>query len=88
MAAQLEDAFNEETALIQSSGGVFEVEDRGRLIFSKKNEHRFPEESEIISIVQSMEQGQDLQEARAAASREIPKPPTFLEWFTKKINLR
>jgi selT/selW/selH-like putative selenoprotein len=86
LAAHLESVFSEETTLIQSSGGVFEVEDRGQLIFSKQKEHRFPEENEISSIVQSTEQGQGLQEAQIAASVNIPKPPTFFEWFLKKVS--
>jgi selT/selW/selH-like putative selenoprotein len=86
LAAHLESIFNEETTLTESSGGVFEVEDRGRLIFSKKKEHRFPEEQEITSIIQLMEQGQGLQEAQTAASSNIPKPPSFLEWFSNLVN--
>jgi selT/selW/selH-like putative selenoprotein len=34
--------------LIKSSGGVFEVEADGKLIFSKKQEHRFPTHTEIL----------------------------------------
>jgi selenoprotein W-related protein len=35
--------------LVPGRGGVFEVELDGKLIFSKKNEGRFPEDSEILS---------------------------------------
>jgi selenoprotein W-related protein len=35
--------------LIPSSGGVFEVVVNGRLIFSKKQLNRFPEDDEIIA---------------------------------------
>jgi len=37
--------------LIPSSGGVFEVTVDGRLIFSKKDIKRFPEEGEIIALL-------------------------------------
>jgi len=86
LAAHLESVLSEETTLIQSSGGVFEVEDRGRLIFSKKKEHRFPDENEITAIIQATEQGQGLQEAQMAASMNIRKPPTFFEWFAKMVS--
>lgn len=39
--------------LIPSSGGVFEVTYNGDLIFSKKAENRFPEESEIDELMTS-----------------------------------
>jgi selenoprotein W-related protein len=34
--------------LIKSSGGVFEVESEGRLIYSKRRTGRFPELQEIL----------------------------------------
>lgn len=34
--------------LIESGGGVFEVEHEGNLIFSKKQKGRFPDEEEIF----------------------------------------
>ncbi|NWF56148.1 MAG: SelT/SelW/SelH family protein [Syntrophaceae bacterium] len=37
-----------ETKLVKSGGGVFEVVADGKLIFSKKKEHRFPEHQEIL----------------------------------------
>ena len=39
--------------LIPSSGGVYEVTKNGTLIFSKKELQRFPEQDEIIDIIQS-----------------------------------
>jgi len=38
-----------EPALIPGTGGVFEVEADGALIFSKKASGRFPEDAEILS---------------------------------------
>ena len=34
--------------MIKSGGGVFEVVADGKLIFSKKKEHRFPDHREIL----------------------------------------
>jgi selenoprotein W-related protein len=42
--------FGAETTLVESSGGVFEVEMDGRLIFSKKSLGRFPEDGEIAGL--------------------------------------
>jgi selenoprotein W-related protein len=39
--------------LIPSGGGVFEVRDGERLIFSKRALHRFPEEGEIERLLQA-----------------------------------
>ena len=44
----------ESLSLVPSSGGVFEVTINGRLIFSKKQEGRFPEENEILSQVEAL----------------------------------
>lgn len=35
--------------LIESGGGVFEIEKEGELIFSKKKLGRFPESEEVLS---------------------------------------
>lgn len=37
--------------LIEGSGGVFDVEVDGAVIFSKAKEGRFPEADEIIAII-------------------------------------
>lgn len=38
-----------EPELIESSGGIFDVEVDGKLIFSKHEVGRFPEHAEILS---------------------------------------
>jgi selenoprotein W-related protein len=38
--------------LLVSSGGVYEVVADGKLLFSKKALGRFPEEGEIVSLIQ------------------------------------
>ena len=42
---------NIETHLIKGSGGQFEVVLDGKLIFSKKQQGRFPEPSEILQSI-------------------------------------
>lgn len=37
--------------LVEGSGGVFDVVLDGKLIFSKKQEHRFPELQEILDLI-------------------------------------
>jgi selenoprotein W-related protein len=46
--------FNAETELIESRGGVFEVECDGKTVFSKKNLGRFPEKGEIEKLMKEM----------------------------------
>jgi selT/selW/selH-like putative selenoprotein len=43
-----------EAEFIKSGGGVFEVEADGKLIFSKRKEHRFPDHSEIIDSLKAL----------------------------------
>ena len=40
-----------ELKLIPSNGGVYEVQKNGELIFSKKEQGRFPELEEIIQLI-------------------------------------
>jgi len=43
-----------EAKLVQSSGGVFEVEVNGELVFSKKKLGRFPEGGEIVRLIEGI----------------------------------
>ena len=52
MAAELKEATGMNAELIESSGGVFEIEYNGKLIFSKKKLDRFPEDGEILGLIQ------------------------------------
>lgn len=88
MAADIENAFGETSELIQSSGGVFEIEKDGQLLFSKKALNRFPEDNEIIDIVKLLSQGKSLQEAQEEASKNVKKPPSFAEWLGKFLSKR
>lgn len=53
MAENLQKQFEASTELVKSSGGVFEVEMDGELIFSKKQLNRFPDDGEIEAAVKS-----------------------------------
>jgi len=53
LAAAIEKNFNTKAELVPGGGGIFDVEVDGQMLFSKHAESRFPEESEIISALQS-----------------------------------
>lgn len=75
MAAKIEQELAEESELIQSSGGVFEIEKDEQLLFSKKKENRFPEDGEVITIFRLLKQGVPLAEAQQEAAKNAKKPP-------------
>ena len=41
------------TELVEGDRGQFDVEVDGRLVFSKWDEHRFPDEDEVIRALQT-----------------------------------
>ena len=45
--------FGVEATLIESRGGVFEVVADGKLVFSKKNLGRFPDENEVSELLKT-----------------------------------
>ncbi len=51
MAGVIEKKYKIKPALIEGSGGVFEVTLDDTLIFSKKKEGRFPENDEILKLI-------------------------------------
>lgn len=69
--------------LIQGSGGIFEVDYGGVLVYSKKLKNRFPEDAEVPVIIHLLETGMSLEEAQAKAAEGIADPPSFMEWFGK-----
>ena len=71
--------------LVQGDGGVFEVKDGSIVLFSKKEEGRFPIDGEILNILRLMKEGSSLDEAKQQAKESVPAPPTFEEWYLKKI---
>lgn len=82
MAAELENKLDQTARLFQSSGGVFEVEFKGQLIFSKKALGRFPEDGEVLRILANLDQGMTLPEAQSEAAKGIPNPPSFMDWLS------
>jgi selenoprotein W-related protein len=53
LAAELKQAFPEcDVQLLESSGGAFEVEVDGALLFSKRSLGRHAESGEILSLIQ------------------------------------
>jgi selenoprotein W-related protein len=81
LAAELEEKLDESSELIKSSGGVFEVEDNGTLIFSKKAIGRFPADYEVLDIIRGVESGMPLPEAQQKAAEDVPKPVSFFDWL-------
>jgi selenoprotein W-related protein len=53
LAAAIKDHCGLESELISSGGGVFEVEIDGELVFSKKEKGHFPENEEILDLIDS-----------------------------------
>jgi hypothetical protein len=86
LAADLEKAFDASSDLIQGSGGIFEVERDGQLLFSKKSVNRFPEQGEVESIIKLVDSGTPLEKAQEEAGKNAKKPPSFAEWFVSKFN--
>jgi selenoprotein W-related protein len=76
---------HESAELIKSSGGVFEVEDHGKLIFSKKELGRFPENGEVFSIAKALDAGTPLEEAKLVAGASATKPISFVNWVKWKM---
>ena len=78
-------ALAEDSELIQSSGGVFEIDRKGQLLFSKKKENRFPEDGEVVKIIKLLNDGSPLTTAQEEAAKDAKKPPSFGEWLVGKI---
>jgi selT/selW/selH-like putative selenoprotein len=51
VAAELKDAFAVEASLIEGGGGIFDVKVDGRLVYSKKDTHRFPGTGEVARLL-------------------------------------
>jgi selT/selW/selH-like putative selenoprotein len=83
LAAEIDTIFDEGSQLIQSSGGVFEVERNGVLIYSKQASGRFPEDGEVIAISKLIDDGMPLAEAQAQAGEKARHHPSFGEWLNK-----
>lgn len=51
MAAEIKKRYGADAELVKGGSGVFEVSLDGKLLFSKKKLHRFPEVPEIFDLV-------------------------------------
>ena len=52
MAAELKEAFGVEAQLVESSGGMFDVIVDGKLVYSKAQTGRFPDEGEVVKLLE------------------------------------
>jgi len=88
LAAELERDLNTGVQISPSTGGVFEVEDNGVLIFSKKQLGRFPQEGEIMSIIKSVDNGVPLEGAQESAKEKASarsSQSSFMGWITNQF---
>ena len=53
MAAAIQDELGVTAGLIKGKGGVFDVVVDGRLIYSKDETGRFPDDEEVLSVLRS-----------------------------------
>ncbi len=90
MSADIEQALQEDSKIYESHGGVFEVEYKGQLIYSKKANGRFPEDDEVLLIVKGLEEGLPLAEAQSQAAQTVNAQanPSFLAWLQKRFLAR
>lgn len=54
MAEDLKQEFGFDVELVQSSGGIFDVEYKGKTIFSKSESGRFPDLGEVPNIIKNI----------------------------------
>ncbi|PYP11238.1 MAG: hypothetical protein DMD59_03310 [Gemmatimonadetes bacterium] len=58
MAAEIRDVYpHAEVRLVQSSGGVFEVDVDGRRVYSKKSTKRHAEPGEVVRLIREAGSG-------------------------------
>jgi len=51
--ASIKQHHDAQVSMVEGKGGVFEVSLEDELIFSKKAEGRFPEDSEVLALIAS-----------------------------------
>jgi selT/selW/selH-like putative selenoprotein len=83
VAAELEEHLQENTLFVEGANGIFEIEDRGIVIFSYKEKGRFPEPSEITAIVTAVQSGTDLVQAKNLLPPKTASTESFENWFVK-----
>jgi predicted Rdx family selenoprotein len=89
LAAELEQVLKAEVQITPGSGGIYDVKDNGVLIFSKHELGRFPHDGEIMSIIQSVDAGIPLNDAKEKASAQAQQPQSFPskvgEWLSNQL---
>ena len=53
MAAKFKETFGVESILVESSGGVFDVDLDGALVYSKHETGAFPDEARLVAELQA-----------------------------------
>ena len=53
MAAKFKETFGVESILIESQGGVFDVDLDGNLVYSKHETGQFPDEEKLVAELQA-----------------------------------
>lgn len=53
MAAKFKEAFGVKSILVESSGGVFDVDLDGDLVYSKHGTGEFPDEEQLVAKLQA-----------------------------------
>lgn len=81
LSDQLEKDTTDSVLLVPFEGGVFEVEDRGQVLFSKNDLGRFPEDNEVAAIIKNVQAGQTLSEAQSNAAHEAGHSGGVLDWI-------
>ena len=51
---ELKNEFGADVELVASDGGVYEITVDGKLVFSKKQLNRFPNDGEIVSLIKNI----------------------------------
>jgi selT/selW/selH-like putative selenoprotein len=51
VAAELKDAVKVEARLIEGSKGIFDVKVDGKLVYSKYQTHKFPDQGEVAKLL-------------------------------------
>lgn len=54
MAAEIQETYDIKPELIAGGGGIFDVKADGKLVFSKHEVGRFPENHEVLDLLEPM----------------------------------
>jgi len=54
VAAELNEGMSVEPKLIEGGNGIFDVKVDGKLVYSKKETNKFPDQGEVLSLIQGV----------------------------------